>query len=605
MLLKTQQESIRSSDVLDSTKFTVHSSPKLLQLLVKDLYSNPIRAFIRELSTNAYESHQMAGCEDRPFDVTLPKHLNLTWSIRDYGVGLTPTKVKELYTVLLASDKETTNEYGGCFGLGAKSPLAYTSNFTMTSFVDGKRYIYNIYIDEKGYPCCDLLLQEDTDEPNGVLVSVPVKSHDVTNIINETNDILKYFITPPNIDGTQLKTDFYYDGKYLRILNRENSYYYRSTESVQMGNIVYPSLKDGFSSAILKLNIGDVNIEPSRESLIFDDKTKAAILNVRKLAAEELKEFIDQKLNEFTSEFQKTKFKYSLPYFVKTILKIETTYFDVSDCAKCFDNFRYSRSYPEISHDTRLFVADTDTYVERLGKYYREQNIKKAVVCNINRGDDLEKLKTKLGAIDSDFTYVSSLPEVEKTKVKTKTTKSIIVPAYLYQYSTNYKYKKVSIKPDEEICYLPLRENQVVFGTNLFSIENFYTNPIFSKIIETEGKKLYLVSESNVKKLTKATNVEDWFLKCQSKFKITTGYKNNYVDLVIGEPIMFLAESCFNKTKNIIPNIENIVDEINKIKDKYPLLDFLTYPDAALVQDYIKGLDLLRKEEQNVSTICN
>ena len=92
-------------------------------ILSDGLYSNKILAVIRELSTNAYDSHVDAGVADRAFEVHLPTRLEPYFHVRDYGTSMTHDQCMTLYTTYFRSTRNDSNDAVGCLGLGKKRHL--------------------------------------------------------------------------------------------------------------------------------------------------------------------------------------------------------------------------------------------------------------------------------------------------------------------------------------------------------------------------------------------------------------------------------------------------------------------------------------------------
>ena len=60
--------------------FKMKASAKAFRILADGLYQNKIAAVIRELSTNAVDSHVAAGKPSEPFLVHIPSHQELWFS---------------------------------------------------------------------------------------------------------------------------------------------------------------------------------------------------------------------------------------------------------------------------------------------------------------------------------------------------------------------------------------------------------------------------------------------------------------------------------------------------------------------------------------------
>ena len=170
MKLDVAVNEVTLSGVNSTGEFRIRNSAKAFKILSDGLYSNKIKAIIRELSCNAVDSHIAAKKEDVPFEVHLPTILEPYFSVRDYGVGLDGNQVTSIYTTYFESTKTDSNDYIGALGLGSKSPFSYTENFTVTAIKAGTKRIYSAFITDAGIPCVAEMSTELTDEDNGVEV---------------------------------------------------------------------------------------------------------------------------------------------------------------------------------------------------------------------------------------------------------------------------------------------------------------------------------------------------------------------------------------------------------------------------------------------------
>jgi hypothetical protein len=266
---------------ISSKKFDISFNAKMAGILSDGLYSYKIRAIIRELSTNAVDSHKAAG-HQKPFDIHLPFWKEPYFYIRDYGTGLSKEAVEQVYSVYGESNKEDSNDFVGCLGLGSKTPFCYhTRTFTVESFLDGKRYLYNCFRDDTNMPSIAFSYEGDTTEPNGVKITVPTESYDEYEFQRECSYVYRFFdkVVPKFVGGvtpTIHKPQYTLEGK---------GWGYSGGECfLIMGGVCYPIkislpgcqeiLSNGFH---IYANIGDVDIQPSREGLSYDPSTKAYI----------------------------------------------------------------------------------------------------------------------------------------------------------------------------------------------------------------------------------------------------------------------------------------------------------------------------------------
>lgn len=246
--------------------------------ILTDLYSDPTLAVIREYSTNAFDSHVEAGVK-RPIEVSLPNVMSPFFKVRDYGVGLSVEDIRNVYSKYGASTKRSTNEQVGMLGLGCKSALTYTQQFTVRSVKDGKLALVAISRTETGSGVMEIVHTADYDEENGVEISIPVnrdndfdwKARDFFRFW-EPGTVLVDGAEPQRIEGTDL-------GNGIQLIKSAG------TDYVVMGNVGYRVSKEhslyndrnshrGRSfGLVVKVPIGSVNFTPSREDLHYTETT--------------------------------------------------------------------------------------------------------------------------------------------------------------------------------------------------------------------------------------------------------------------------------------------------------------------------------------------
>lgn len=201
MQILGNQIDARDYGVGESVAFDIVQSAEMFNLLSNGLYKDKITAVIRELSTNAYDSHVEAGRVSTPFEVMLPNRNNPNFSIRDYGTGMSQDKLIRLYTSYGKSNRNESNDFIGGMGLGSKAPFCYADAFVVTSFYNGTQYIYTAAKDEDGKPNLIHLNTQPTTEPNGVKISLPVKAVDFNEFESKALQVYKWFKTSPKLSG--------------------------------------------------------------------------------------------------------------------------------------------------------------------------------------------------------------------------------------------------------------------------------------------------------------------------------------------------------------------------------------------------------------------
>jgi len=181
--------------------FTIKADAKMFNLLSDKIYADKPGAVVREIASNAKDAHVIAGKQSIPFDIHLPNVIYPYFSVRDYGNGMSHQEMFDIYTTYSESTKTTTNTQIGAFGVGAKSPFAYTDSFTIVSRTNTSKNTYTAYIGDEGIPVLALLTQETIDGSPGIEVIVPVKTSDFSVFETRVFDLLRYFTPIPNILG--------------------------------------------------------------------------------------------------------------------------------------------------------------------------------------------------------------------------------------------------------------------------------------------------------------------------------------------------------------------------------------------------------------------
>lgn len=264
----------------------------IFSILTESVYSQPRIAGIREIVSNALDSSVRAN-SNRPINVIAPNSLNPTFSVRDYGVGLTDMEIYSLYTSLGSSSKKEVENEIGFFGIGALSPLAYVESFNVTSFRGGLARVYSIFMGENGVPQVAFISESRTEEPSGLCVSYNVKRTDIDAFIYDINTVLTY-IVPGKY--TYAKPITYYkdiakaSDKFVMkfddsIFISSKAYYgAQQVNKLVMGGVCYefdPSYLNNMLfknyNLLIEAPIGAVSIQASREKLKLNAKTLAYI----------------------------------------------------------------------------------------------------------------------------------------------------------------------------------------------------------------------------------------------------------------------------------------------------------------------------------------
>lgn len=283
-ITSTNSKTITSGGV-QKTGFTMQSSGKMFRMVISGLYSDKAQSITREIYSNAFDAHAMAGVPEKPFDVSLPSRFTPEFAVRDYGEGLSDEWMNEKYTEVGFSAKEDTNLAVGKWGVGRMSPLSYIDTFTVTSIHKGLKAVYNVTMEEDGEPQLNTLVPPmETDEPSGLKVSFPVKPADQRAFVDAAKRVSLGLPVKPTV-GTKE-----YDGWPSFVTGTGGDGYatyessYMSGVYVQMGCVMYPvdlSLLELTSTEqmtlrqtnlLLQTPIGAVEVTASREDLSYGSR---------------------------------------------------------------------------------------------------------------------------------------------------------------------------------------------------------------------------------------------------------------------------------------------------------------------------------------------
>lgn len=294
----------------DIKEFKTSIDPKNLEfittLLSSNLYSDPEQSFIREIVSNAWDSHVEAGTTSVPVIVRFGKYGGEgSITIRDYGVGLSPERFQEVYCNIGSSTKRESNDYIGGFGIGKYSSLACSNTVYITSYYEGTAYYY-VMVKSGNSITTNLLMEKPTAEKNGVEVTIK----GITDL-TPFNKALQCIVFFPNvyIDGAA-DADMINSAK----LKRFNNFAAASISipsKLLLGNVLYPVQRYHLNyearnfieriegtGIVIKFDVGEINITPNRENIIYSSDTIKKIENRIMAAKAELDALVDTKISK-------------------------------------------------------------------------------------------------------------------------------------------------------------------------------------------------------------------------------------------------------------------------------------------------------------------
>ena len=300
MIIKSSNRNIVESHDFKSEIATIEASEmRYISSLLRNNYSDTILATVRETWANAVDANAAANSAT-PIQIKFPTSLDYTYSVRDFGLGLSEEELFGLYTKYGRSTKRNDNLSIGGFGIGRFAPLSYADSFTVTSFKNGEKIVISVYVDEVGDTRFTKLAEESTTEPNGVEISVAVKERDIANFAVAGEKVLIYATAPYKSTGLSvISIDWLVKNDSWGVVSSESRYgqtvsgYNNYTVNVVMGGIAYPlnmdiladklsdiaifnSLKSSYNAKyfVIFAPVGSLSLHHSREQLEYNESTK-------------------------------------------------------------------------------------------------------------------------------------------------------------------------------------------------------------------------------------------------------------------------------------------------------------------------------------------
>ncbi len=411
---------------LQSNNFQLTNSAKIIDIVINKMYTNKPGAIIRELGANAWDAHCAKGNPEKPFEINLPTWLDKTFSIRDYGCGIPHDRFEFIYTNIGGSTKDGNDDFIGGFGLGSKTPFTMVDSFTVENWRDGKKSTW-LCFKSAGQPKVTMLSSEPTSEPSGLKVSFTFEEDEVGEFTRQVTKQLRYFPTKPLItggegvedwaelpDGWETKDYFY---------TKDNSW--RRSHYVVMGNVAYELNTNEVDyshqalfqySLTLKVDIGTVDIPPSRENLEYTAKTKKYLNDVLTKIRKQYNDDFSKEINACTDYLELRKKFYNANSSLITINKFT------------FDNVEYLISD---LRNSKVICGEHGLTIKEINKRYANVfKVTSISMKDVTEGLDLYVNDLGVGAnahINNEYSKIpSGCYIIDPPKGITKTRKSLL-----------------------------------------------------------------------------------------------------------------------------------------------------------------------------------
>ena len=639
------------SGVQRSTECGMVVNAKAFEMLARQ-YSDPIKAILQEISANAADSHIRAGIPERPFDVKLPNSLDPHFRVRDYGVSMTQETIYDIYINYMRSDKTDTNNETGFFGIGSKTPLAYTDSFNIKTYLDGKMHLYTLGYNENNIPELNEFAAHDTDEENGVEISFAVKPEDFSKFSEKAAHVYSFFTVPPTVAGvTSFETK-----TFTKLLEGSNWFMFKSKGSensyVVMGNIAYPLDDDdidvSYSSdyynivsggVVLEVPMGTVSMTPSREALEYNDTTIAYIKSrldiVKKELGDSLQTQIDNCPNLWQARLKAKEFGNSLGWRCSKLtnldkwrgedipqvinIAVDRKYFKDSSLSsvKCRKTAIESRI--SVHADTIVVIKDTTTKFDSRCRFLCVQNPDKTVyLIEYQNGWGENELRELFNCGDADIIfYTSQLPDPPKNPtnrsyngVRRKTTTSVMKfhpnkdATYKRSYESQYWSEgEVDLKEDPSATHVYVEWYNYEYSSNGHSYNIINIFRLLNRISIGLPKNFYGVKTAQINKVSKCANwipFHTWIRSQIEKtydneeFREKVAFNQSLKDIEMEDEI---CELMTYKTVNFIDKESDFVQFVNFV---------IAYGERTCRRDTLNKTDKLEdySRVREVAALC-
>lgn len=382
MIVKEEllQGTFKLGDDIKTYKATVDQEDikHIMWVLSSSLYSDPLGSLVRELVSNGWDSHIEAK---NTIDNIIIDFTDNILTIKDFGTGLSPEKINNVYRKFGKSTKRHSNEQIGSFGIGKYSVFAYTSMYFIETVVDNIYYKY-ILTKDSGVPEINLLEEKELSTPisnyTSVLIPIEPKHKDILSqkVLEQTFlfDKLSYGGYLSDLTATNIYGENFIFSKNVMF---KNSYGYKNFICVAIGKVFYkiPAFDKLLSSTffepfiILKFNIGDLPVTPNRENIILNDSTKEIIKNKWKDAIIEIfNKFIKKEGIECAS-FE--EYFCSLDNFYNSNIKFNILHLKIKVEKHIFNDLNLRFNEPKYKYELNSnFISGLSFLVEKYLTFY-------------------------------------------------------------------------------------------------------------------------------------------------------------------------------------------------------------------------------------------
>lgn len=350
MKLTLPNTTLETSAQFVDQSFAIGDMAVIMEILRGKMYSNPIKTIVQEIGSNARDAHREVGKRDIPIKVKLPNRLSPTFEVRDFGPGISPDRMANIFLRYGCSTKREDNVQTGGFGLGAKSPFAYSDTFGVESIVRESHFggmenclvkrTYIALIDPTRIGKMSLVSEEATTEDQGTKITVTCKPGDESKFAEWVKVVYQYWPKAgdprPEVTGyagfewAKEKANLF-EGKDWTLNISAEAYQAQVIAvvdgipfTIRQNSIGGLSDHTGMlfsKNVVIYFKTGDLALTANREELDYQPKTIATVKTMLKTIRDSLKDAFEVKLSNCKSYWDASVMWNALRHEFRDIIK--------------------------------------------------------------------------------------------------------------------------------------------------------------------------------------------------------------------------------------------------------------------------------------------
>lgn len=208
MKLASHSNKLETNAEIESQNFGIGDASVVIEILRNRLYEHKIRTLTQEYICNARDAMREIGKTAGQIQVKVPTSFDPTFTVRDFGPGISPDRMGSVFVLYGSSTKRSSNNQTGGFGIGAKSAWSYTDSFTIITHIDGvcRTYVAHTGVNNNGR--LDLISTGKTQEANGTEIQIAVKPNDVREFRDAILRAVYFWDERPALKGLTDQSEF-------------------------------------------------------------------------------------------------------------------------------------------------------------------------------------------------------------------------------------------------------------------------------------------------------------------------------------------------------------------------------------------------------------